>query len=276
MAGAALLTLIEIGAAQAWSGAGHEIVADIAAAQLKPEARKAVDALLAGQHLSTMAQASGWADVVRLVVPEGQPSHLVRLPLDGSPYDEKRDCDGQRCVVAAIGSYAAVLRDAQAPAAAKVAALNYVIHLVGDVHQPLHASADPGKRMVSVAGRTMRLHDLWDEAIIGRRGKPPLELARSITASAACRAEPSLDPAGWAVEGRDIARDVIFGDPRLKSDADVPDLGVSYLDERWPVVRARLLLAGCRLGALLNSIFVRTGDVSPTNVDVPVGEDRSG
>ncbi|MFI0846463.1 S1/P1 nuclease [Mesorhizobium sp. IMUNJ 23232] len=237
----------------AWGRAGHAIVAEIAERHLSPESRAEVDALLATEGAKSMADVSLWADLIKALRIPDQPSHVVRLPLDHSGYDAATVCKTGRCIVAAIDRYTAVLADRSNPATARVTALKYLIHLVGDLHQPLHTSADTGATAVVLDGSVTRLHDVWDDAIIESRGKDWQTLAVAVEADAIVP-DTSSTPADSALEGRDIARDTIFADPRLETRRrDVlPWLPKTYLDDNWPIVRKRLKQGGYRLAALLN------------------------
>lgn len=239
--------------ALAWGRAGHAIVADIAARHLSPEARSQVDALLATEGSATMAEVSLWADLIKALRIPDQPSHVVRLPLDHSGYDRAKVCKSGRCVIAAIDTYVAVLADRSNPATARVTALKYLIHLVGDLHQPLHTSADTGARAVMLNGSVTTLHDVWDDAIIDNQDKDWHALIAVVEADAVVP-DTSSAPADWALEGRDVARDRIFTDPRLETHRrDVlPWLSKTYLDDNWPIVRQRLKQGGYRLASLLN------------------------
>ncbi len=245
----------------AWGRSGHQTVAEIAARHLSPAATAEVRTLLGSEGLSGLPEVSLWADLIKALRVPDQPSHVVRLPLDHRGYVAARDCRKRRCVIAAIDRYAAILADRANPVAARVTALKYLVHLVGDVHQPLHASADTGARAVTLAGKVTTLHAIWDDDIVDRQGKDWRRLAEEIDSRPPPAA--SSTPADWALEGRDIARDVIFTDRRLvvggRGDA-LPGLPASYLDDNWPIVRDRLQLAGWRLGALLDGILGARGD----------------
>jgi hypothetical protein len=178
---------------------------------------------------------------------------VVHRPLDDRPYDAARDCRQDRCAIAAMNASIAVLGDAAALPFERVAALNMIVHLAGDLHQPLHASADTGQRKVGIGGRTITLHAVWDDLVIERRGLGWRVLAADV-AGPGCEAVQTIDPLAWAREGRDIARDTIFREPRLTVKG-VPVLPDAYLDDAWPVARERLRQGGCRLAALLNSVF---------------------
>lgn len=258
LAGVAFATaLLAAGPAFSWSASGHMIVAQIAARHLTREAGLEVQKLLAAQQQKSMPAVANWADQLRATLPDTSlPLHTVRLPLDNRSYDPKRDCRKRGCVLSALALNTTVLEDFSAGTPARATALNYIIHFVGDVHQPLHTSIDIGLRDVQLNGEVTTLHKVWDTRIVRRQGKPWRKLAEEIDGDGACPANDVSAPLDWALEGRAIARDDLFTDPRLRTGKQAI-LGDDYLDENWPVVRKRLKQAGCRLAALLNRTLTR-------------------
>ena len=140
--GAALLLLAATtGNALAWGDEGHRIAAEIAEQYLEPATARQVRELLAIQNATTLAQVSTWADQIRPQRRYTAPWHFVDIPIHPPPgtpaaYDAARDCPRGDCVVAAIDRFAAVLRDKAAPARDRLEALKFVVHFVGDIHQP--------------------------------------------------------------------------------------------------------------------------------------------
>jgi putative SOS response-associated peptidase YedK len=187
--------------------------------------------------------------------------HYVNLPIHppaGTPAacDAARDCPRGQCVVAKIDEFAAVLRDKAAhDARERLEALKFVVHLVADFDQPLHAS-DDGDRggndvRVTFMGRQTNLHAIWNTGIlfaaeIGDKRAYALQLARSIRPI-------DLDQwrdgsaATWATESNDIARRLIHGEWPHGPDA----LRASYEDLALPVVNEQLEKAGVKLAAVL-------------------------
>lgn len=250
---ALLLAALWAGQAGAWTDSGHRIVAEIASERLTAEARRQVAALLEAQKAASLADVSMWADLAKAVPLLGQPSHVVHMPLDGRAYDPARDCRRGRCALAALDRNVAILGDPASSQAAKAAALAMVVHLVGDLHQPLHTSADTGQRKVAWKGEVMTLHRFWDEAIIAARAADWRTLSAEVGAEG-CRDAGGADPIAWAEEGRDLARERILADPRLGR-TDAGDLPETHADDTWPIVRERLRRAGCRLALVLNHTF---------------------
>lgn len=167
--------------AHAWGSAGHHVVAQLAEAQLTPKARTEVNRLLALEPGSTLASISTWADEHKN--PSTAAWHYVNLPRGSCTYVAERDCPGGQCVVAAIERQAAILAS-DATDGKRLTALKYLVHLVGDIYQPLHAGYgdDRGgnKYQLQAFGRGSNLHSLWDSGLIDQLGMRPEELTKGL------------------------------------------------------------------------------------------------
>lgn len=240
--------------ALAWSSAGHQTVAWIAQQRLTPAARTLVDRLLAQEPGSTLASLSTWADEHR--DRDNARWHFVNFPYRDCHYVPARDCPDGQCAVAAIDAQMAILRS-HAPDQQKLQALKFVVHIVGDLHQPLHAGFgdDRGGNLYQVqfAGRGTNLHALWDHDIVQQFHTTPELLARQI-----------LDDNRTLVDGLTPAR--ILGDGSAawaQQSCDIVaqrgfypghQVEPEYLTSHAQVVQHQLLRAGLRLAALLNSL----------------------
>ncbi len=153
--------------ALSWGSEGHQVIAKLAESQLTPKARDEVGRLLAAEPDATMASASTWADEHRN--PATAPWHYVNFPRGVCTYVGERDCPDGKCVVAAINKQVEIL-GSSAPDDKKLLALKYVIHFVGDVHQPLHAGYgdDRGGNSYQLQAfmRGSNLHAVWDTGLI--------------------------------------------------------------------------------------------------------------
>lgn len=248
-AAAASLAVCWPATAFAWGRDGHAVVAEIAERQLTPRARAEITKLLALDHVQHLDEVSSWADHVKQedIV---RPAHTVRLSLYTN--DIKLDsCPSRFCAVTGIETYLKTLADRRKPAVQRLEALKFVVHLVGDVHQPLHtAQVTGGKVQIMLNGEPTTLHRVWDRWILEANGGPRNGLAERLV-----RAEGKVSadgtPLRWAIEGRDIARDRIFSclPPRTKTPIK---LDRQYLTDNWPVVRRRLVQGGARLARVLN------------------------
>jgi hypothetical protein len=171
--------------AYAWGSKGHEIIAAIAETQLTDTARKRIKELL--PQGTTLADASTWPDKAGRQIPDMDLYHFINLPRDANAYDQQRDCKLRNCVIEAIAWYLQVLKSPEAPRNEKRTALRFIAHLVGDIHQPLHAgfAEDRGGNRVDVRfnGSKENLHSLWDTALVKLEEGTPAEIAGRIQAT---------------------------------------------------------------------------------------------
>ena len=240
----------------AWGGKGHEIVAHIAERHLTASARETINALLPAD--STFAEAANWPDRVGRRIAEQNPYHVVSIARGAETYDEQRDCPHKNCIVEAIPWYAHVLGNQHAPGNERLVALRFLAHLVGDIHQPLHASFADNNHGSAVRvvyrQRRINLHDLWDAHLIHFETGPTLEVAKDI--------DEQLDPAGtraWQISNSEDWANESFA-LALSHAYPIPSDGVitpEYIAQSLPIIKRRLALAGRRLAQSLNEILGR-------------------
>lgn len=272
--------------AGAWGPQGHRTVGAIADRLLTPTARGVVLQLLADDRdkfgnlsgRTTLESVSDWADELH-GTPGARPRwHYDDIPVCGGASTAHYCADGQ-CNTAQLQRLTAVLADKRAPQGERNAALKWVVHLVGDIHQPLHAATndDRGGNLVPVVlegvhtrGRE-NLHRVWDTELVrlalhtrGRQQPPGnidalAEEARRLAADAG-----QGSPDGWASQSNNLARNVAYHYPGFTCGA-VPGnlvvLDAAYQEEAEAIVRERLLLAGARLAALLNQTLAPDSSV---------------
>ncbi|MBI3347915.1 MAG: S1/P1 nuclease [Burkholderiales bacterium] len=242
---AALVLLTASSAANAWGAEGHRLIAEVAESQLTPAARSEVARLLSGEPGATLQSVSTWADEVRSQATA--PWHYVNPPPGECSYDRERDCDNGQCAVEALNRQVVVLKS-KAPDSERLVALKWVVHLVGDVHQPLHAGFkdDKGGNLFQVQafGRGTNLHSLWDGGLIRNRAGG-LDALRSETAATAVAAAVPPQPAAWAVESCKVVLS-----PGFYPEGRFIEPG--YAAQWDPVLVARLRLAAQRLASTLN------------------------
>jgi hypothetical protein len=121
-----------------WGGEGHSLIARIAWVQLTPAVQARVSGIL-GPNVTIQSIAS-WADNVRNQRRETGPWHYIDIPIDKPHLDMARDCPKGDCVIAKIEDFQKVLKDPAAAPAQRREALLFLVHFVGDMHQPLHCS----------------------------------------------------------------------------------------------------------------------------------------
>ena len=277
--------------AAAWGDEGHEIVAAVAYMRLTPAARKQVDALLAADTDKLSApdfvSRATWADKFRDSDRYGAKIHynathnwhFVDTEIDAPNMDAA--CNNHPplpagtlasagaandCVVDKIDQFTTELKNPSTPKAEKILALKFLLHFVGDLHQPLHAAdhKDRGGNQVPVlfAKRTKpdNLHAYWDTQLVQRLGKDPKTVAASlgkqITKTQAADWSKGK-PADWAKESFSKAKDVAYnftGEASFIDDhgGKGEQLDAKYDNRALPVVREQLSKGGVRLATILN------------------------
>ncbi len=271
----ALLCLGVTSTALAWSRLGHTMVGEIAQRHLDPKARAEVAALLAGEPIPTLAGVASWADDLRTTDPDRFKAtsrwHYINARGGGCGFDLARDCPDGNCVVGAIQRQLAILGDRSQPLEARRDALKFVVHFVGDVHQPMHAGnrPDAGGNQYQISLRTAvppepyaaknyangvmgtNLHAIWDYYILASRPLPPLEyvnlLDKSLAPGPITAHVATGAPLAWAEESCQLIDAKGLYPPGNKH-----VLTQDYLDHMRPLAEDRVRLAGERLAELLN------------------------
>ena len=243
---ALFLLLCAAPAAVAWGPTGHRVVALIAEERLSAAVRLEIRSLLGNE---TMPEASTWADDVREQRSWRQsgPWHYVNIG-DGETYESSRK-NRRGDILRAIERFEKDLARRRNSPAKRANALRFLIHFVGDLHQPLHVGrwADRGGNTIEVTwfGQPANLHQVWDSRIVSRQRIGYTAWAKSLPRPSREQAARWADsgPLEWAAESQALRRDVYrIGDGRL---------GKRYYEGNLPIVRERLVQAGVRLAAFL-------------------------
>lgn len=236
----------------AWGPRGHRIVAELAEAQLTSRAAAEAHKLLALRDAQRLADVANWPDNLRDIDPDvwrrTRRLHFVNFHSSDCGYDPPRDCRDGECAVAAIDKYSAILANRAASPQARAEALAFVVHFVGDVHQPLHADyrhdAGGNDFQVRWRGRGTNLHRVWDSLLLDSAGLSTDEYVHKLAGEHTHIATGGT-PAEWAEESCRIDRD----------DGVYPSshfIDQAYVERELPVAEQRLRQAGARLAALLN------------------------
>jgi hypothetical protein len=255
--------------ALAWGKTGHRVVAAIADTQLSGLARANVEQILG--YGESLDEAATWPDDMRadpspFWQKQASPWHYVTL--NGLTYDH---APPEGDALQALDKFSATLKNPNASRADKQLALRFIVHLVGDLHQPLHAGkcCDKGGNDVKVTwfGKPTNLHAAWDSALVDEEQLSFTELAakleRHITPQDVV-AWWDVNPLDWVTESAKI-RDTVYptaadmpkppkGKKKLKK-GTLPDLSYSYVYRFTPVMEQRLEQGGVRLAAYLNTLF---------------------
>lgn len=243
--------------AQAWGCKGHQTVAYLAEKHLTPEAQQMVDTLLrenpidpqlkrycGNVGLDAMADSATWADDYRSLHAETGPWHFIDIPLGETSTNVAQFCGTSGCVTQAIEKQLAILKDKNASGEHRAMALRFLIHFVGDLHQPLHATTndDRGGNCVPVkyfrrnphqrkGSYEPNLHHIWDTEILERemQGADAEEFAGTLETEFADSTIAGWQQGGiqwnaWALEGHAHAVDTAYGalPVKISVEPDVP------------------------------------------------------
>lgn len=239
--------------ALAWGPTGHRITGALAERHLAPRARAGVMEILGSESLE---EASTWPDHMRSAPGlfwrvTASPWHYVTVP-DGRRWrDQPPPAEGD--ALTALDRFARTLRDPAASRADKALALRFIIHIVGDLAQPLHVGR-PGDRggndvKVRFFGRETNLHAVWDGDLIDHErlsfSEWAARLDRRLTPDQ-LRAWSSPDPEQWIDDAVAI---------RASLYPESPDLSWAYVYAQREALDAQLAKGGLRLAAYLNRLF---------------------
>jgi hypothetical protein len=266
-----LTILIAVAPLGGWGAQGHRLVAVVASNHLSAIARQNVQWLLAPETLGDIAS---WADEVQGGITQTSPWHYVNIPPDAKSYDRDRDCPRQPgvaagsrndvwrdCIVDRIRYHEERLADVKLDRADRAIALKFVVHFVGDIHQPLHASAierggngilvrlfgsencssDPARQS------PCNLHGAWDSSLIAHRALDERAFAalleRRIRDEALLN-KPLGTAADWAMESLALSNQIM-----LPQQGSVDE---AYYARHIGTIEQRLALAAARLSQVLN------------------------
>jgi hypothetical protein len=270
----ALALLLSPSPVFAWWDYGHQVVARIAWLEAAPRTRAEIRRLLAQSRLlgtpacpaATIGQASLWPDCIKRLGDRFSyafPWHYQNIDIC-RPFDPQAACPDGSCVTAQISRNARLLADRRLPTRERLVALAFLVHFVGDLHQPLHA-ADRGDQ---AGGRTRaaygviagtNLHLIWDGYLAERSLSTPPGAAEGLLSElgagerAAMRGGSLMD---WTREsweaGRDFAYGAVLRDPCVRGEAGPIVINEETTRRLLPVVRRQAVRGGLRLARMLD------------------------
>jgi len=258
-----------------WGREGHSVIAALAERHLTPNAKLGLQTLLGGESLTSIAS---WADDIRPQRDETYNWHFVDIPKSATSFDEQRDCfrpddnhagaqtDHHNCVVDRIGMFKQALADQNASPTDRAEALKFIVHFIGDVHQPFHAIGDArGANGIRVnefgssqcGSRPCNLHSAWDDGLIAHSGMNQRDYVTHLEQLISDQhLTASGDPQDWANESHKYAQDAWLDDGS--------NIDESYYNSQIKVIDQRMALAGLRLAALLNDVFTQSQPQAPS------------
>jgi len=258
----------------AWGAQGHRLVGLVAAERLSPIAQQNVTWLLDGQSLADVAS---WADSITSEQVQTSYWHYLNIPPEASAYDRDRDCPRQPgteagtrgdrwrdCVVDRIGYFEERLGNVKLDRADRAIALKFVVHFIGDLHQPFHAlgvGRGGNDVHVRVFGQSdcgndpakpspCNLHSVWDSRLIGRRSlddRQYIETLNALIRQKGMATLPVGTPAQWAEQSFRLAKEALV--------AEDTNIDEAYFRRHIVVIDDRLSLGGLRLASELNRIL---------------------
>jgi hypothetical protein len=262
-----------------WGDLGHKVTALIAYRHLSPAARSNLDALLASDPdpltPPDFAGRATWADKYRSLHRETAAWHFVNVEiahpdllsacynfpaLGAVPASQGPALD---CVVNKVEQFSAELKDRSTAPAERLLALKFLIHFVGDLHQPLHAAdhEDKGGNCIAldaVFAQTANLHAFWDMLAVEGLGPSAQQIADTLDSSLTSAQAKNWQTGGarsWTMEAFAVAKNDAYAlptQPTCQSPGAVT-LPAGYQAQAQTDAAIQLLKAGVRMAAMLNA-----------------------
>jgi S1/P1 Nuclease len=256
-----------------WGVTGHRAIGRLAENHLSPQAKAGIQELLGS---ASLADVSTWADEVRNL-PEYRPTgawHYLNLPLGLSFTDFEKQVKGmtEENVYSALLKEEQALSDKATPREKKVEALKFIVHFVGDLHQPMHISRSEDKGgntiQVNYDGSGTNLHSLWDSKLIDHLGLTYDLLAEKCDHNSAAQVKQwQSDPLiRWIWESY-VVSSTLYGEIDAMKGRALDD---SYYQAHIGIIQQRIAQAGIRLAGVLNEIF-KNGPMYGTGYIAPAG-----
>jgi hypothetical protein len=248
----------------AWGPTGHRVVGEVATKFLTAQSLNQVNSILGGQSL---ARVSNWPDEIKSEPQTYQYTFNWHYTDWGDEVHEHDETTSSGLLLTSIRDQLKILKDPSATPTAKAFALKMVVHLVGDLHMPLHVGngLDQGGNNCRVYfhNKATNLHALWDEGLIEFTKLSFTEMTNFVSQArkpADVQSWKTGDLVDWARESKNL-RLTIYPKPIDKgycrkelpvADEELPRLAYEYSYQFMPIVEQRLFQAGVRLAVLLN------------------------
>ena len=231
-----------------WGSIGHKVVGEIAERKLNPNVRLVVNDLLGGE---SMASASTWADEIKSdpLYKKYSPWHYVNMPLDKEYTDIKKNPNGD--IVITLKECIRVLKNPESNRDSKIFYLKFLIHLVGDIYQPLHTGKfeDRGGNDIKLSflGQPTNFHIVWDIHIIESLNMDYIQLTDELINMK--EVYFSLDPDNWVYETHQDVK-TLYAEIE-----NINEIDNNYINNKIPFIKHKLFKAGSTLAGVLNDIF---------------------
>ncbi|MES2275934.1 MAG: S1/P1 nuclease [Bacteroidota bacterium] len=239
-----------------WGFKGHQAIATIAENHLTPQAKAAVKELLGTQSLADVAT---WADEVRndAAFKSTAGWHFVNVPL-GLTFEEfskEVKAQGEDNVFGAMRKARIVLTHPQSTKEQRIEALKFLVHFVGDAHQPMHVSRkeDKGGNTIQVRfdNQGTNLHSLWDSKLLDHQGLSVMEMSQQFDKATAeeIKQWQADQPMQWLWESYQITTK-LYAEVEKNNNLDE-----DYYKNHIGIIEQRINQGGIRLAGMLNDIY---------------------
>lgn len=244
--------------ALAWGPDGHSTIGILAMVQLHEDARHELTNILGSLEPNTMIKACNWPDEVRNTDQWAwsEPLHYINIPPGEPHYSQRRDCLEKQCNPEAIKRYAGELGDPLADREQRRQAFSWVCHLVGDLHQPLHAgyAQDRGGNLFKIifAGESSNLHTFWDRTLIKEHAGDWQGLVKLLSKDPQIQAsnwKPELVN-GWTDKSHALVEQQLYKTGEA--------INAVYAQKSWALVQQQITIAAANLALIINTVLKRT------------------
>lgn len=275
-----LLAVLASPRLRAWSASGHRITGELATALLSPGARRQLRQLIGSEELALVANYMDEERAALALSYPGSPSwHYDDRPACAPDSSYAQYCPAGNCATAQVSKWSAVLADSGADPAQRAFAVRLLVHVISDLHQPLHAAnnADQGGNQILVllpgATQPQKLHKVWDVDFVdfATRGSSEAAYADRLLAQYASEI-PGWQHGSvtdWAAETYELALQVAYHPlPGFACDWSVAKpivLPESYVAGAVAIIPRQLARAGARMAFVLNSALAASSTAAPSS-----------
>lgn len=265
----------------AWGPTGHRVVGEVATKHLTPQALTKTNEILKGLSLARVAN---WPDEIRSEPQTYASTYVWHYTEWRDNTDDHAENQGTGLLLTAIQNHIDIVKSDKSSAAEKEMSLKFIIHLIGDLHQPFHVGngLDRGGNNCKIVffGATTNLHKVWDEDMIESSKLSFTEMANFVEQGMTAEKQKAIqsgDTNLWAKESKDLRNDLYPAEvnpptPPLAANAGegktycaavvapelMPKISYDYNYKFMATLQRRLLEGGLRLAMVLNDIFAET------------------
>ncbi len=247
-----VFNLVAVQSAFAYEKTGHRVVGELAERHLSDAARRHVREILGNQSL---AEVANWADEMKSNPDEywraANVFHYLNVPEGQTFENSERNPAGD--ILSAYEEFTTTLKSKEATRAEKEHALKFLVHIMGDMHQPMHFghASDQGGNRVKVMwfDEVTNLHAVWDIFLVDKEKLSFTEWSNFLDKATPeeIKAYQKATPVDWIHEGLAM-REIVYN-------VGNRDFSWGYVYKYRPVIRKQLLIGGIRLAGVLNEIF---------------------